>query len=220
MRRRPTVALALAFACAAGAVPGKDDPQRRPDGRGRLPLPSQSPDDLGSGRLLVASRTLSGPIFGETVILLLEHGEAGATGVIVNRPTDAPLSELLPDFEALEQRSDRAWFGGPVGLGSAFLLLIRAERPPEGAREILDGVHISGDPDDLRTLLAIEDSTFRGYLGYAGWGPSQLEGEMARRDWWVMSGDAAMTFTDDPARLWSELIAHCEGVETRRRAAP
>ncbi len=223
MRRHHTVAITLALACAAGfatgAVPDAD-PRRRPPGRGALPLPSQSPGDLDSGRLLVASRNLASPIFGESVILLLEHGEAGAMGVIVNRPTDAPLSELLPSFEALGRRPDRAWFGGPVGLGSAFLLLIRTRSPPDGAREIIDGVHASGEPDALRALLAVEGSIFRGYIGYAGWGPSQLEGEMARRDWWVMRGDAATTFTDDPARLWSELITHCEGVQTRYRAEP
>ncbi|MDJ0852958.1 MAG: YqgE/AlgH family protein [Myxococcota bacterium] len=224
MGRRHTVAIALAFACAAGfatgAVPDSDDPRRHSPGRGALPLPSQAPGDLASGRLLVASRKLVNPIFGQSVILLLEHGETGAMGVIVNRPTESPLSELLPGFEALGRRSDRAWFGGPVGLRSAFLLLIQSQSPPEGAREIIEGVHASGEPDALRALLADEDSAFRGYVGYAGWGPSQLEGEMARRDWWVMRGDAATAFTDDPAGLWSELIAQCEGVQARHGAEP
>ncbi len=218
MRCPGLVASVLALACAAGlaagALPRPDASQQRP-GRA-LPLPSRSPTDLGPGRLLVASRGLPGPVFGQSVILLMEHGAEGAMGVIVNRPTDAPLREILPSFEPLAERSDRAWFGGPVGLGSSFLLLIRTRNPPLGAVEIIDGVHASGDLEALRALLAETSPSFRGYIGYAGWGPRQLEGEMVRRDWWVMSADAATTFTDDPAGLWPRLIEQCEGVATRR----
>lgn len=219
MRRRG-IAPALLFACAAGlaagALPGVEGAPR-----GALPaLPSQSPEDLGPGRFLVASRGVFGPIFAESVVLLLEHGAEGTMGLIVNRPTESRLGEILPDFEALLERPDRAWFGGPVGFGTAFLLLVRAEEPAPGGFPVVEGVYATGEPDTLKTLLAAGDTAFRGYVGYAGWAPHQLEGEMARGDWYVLPADAATTFSEHPERVWSRLIESCEGVEARVSRPP
>ena len=144
-----------------------------------FPLPSQSATDLASGRFLVASRRIQLPPFARTVVLLLEHGSEGSVGLIVNRPMDVELKHVLPDMAELAERSDRAWFGGPVEL-ERMLLLVRAKRGPYDADEIIEGVYASTSLDTLRAVLASSDVRFRGYLGYAGWAPGQLANELAR----------------------------------------
>jgi len=168
------------------------------------------------GRLLIATPQVEG-YFAESVIVLVDHGENGSLGLIVNRPLPTSLAELLPDFEGAASHKEPAFFGGPVASGQ-MLLLVRAARTPPGAAPVLEGVSVSGSPDTLRALLehAPAGGELRAYVGYAGWAPGQLADEIEHGDWLVAPGDAASVFSHEPSELWKELLRKYQAIEVKR----
>jgi putative transcriptional regulator len=163
---------------------------------------------LGAGVFLVASNRIMDPRFSRTVILLTQHGPEGAMGVIINRPTEHRLSDLLPDVEALEGRSDRLFFGGPVAVNAIVVLLRSAEEVKlEHTERVFGDVYFSGSPEAFTYIIGRgkEGEAIRGYAGYAGWAPGQLEGEITRGDWAILGADASAVFRKEPSTLWKEL---------------
>ncbi len=163
-----------------------------------------------AGQLLVASESMGDPRFAETVIYMIEHDATGALGLVVNRPLGvAPVAKLL---ERLGQEPDSAQgeiavhAGGPVELGRVFILH-STEVMAEGSREVAGGIAVTGRPEVLR-LIGRGAGPKHGLLvfGYAGWGPRQLDGELARNDWVVVPGDAALVFAAKPEETWREAI--------------
>jgi putative transcriptional regulator len=181
---------------------------------------SQSVAELATGRFLVASRHLFDPNFSETVVLLTEYTSEGAMGVVINRPTEIQLSEVLPEIKELQQRKDLVYIGGP-GARTAMLLLVRSNRRPEGAHPVFDDIYVSGSRTVLKqmTKSAAATSTFRAYAGYAGWAPGQLDQEVARGDWYILPADAATIFEKASDSVWPELIRR-GAVEWTRRQRP
>jgi len=173
-------------------------------------------DEPAIGRFLLANRQVSG-FFGETVIVLVDHGPHGSLGLIVNRPVEVTLAELLPELEPAHGRKEHAFLGGPVE-PDQLLLLIRSRKPPAGSARVLEGLHVSGSGETLRTLLteAGEGVEFRAYLGYAGWAPGQLASELARGDWTLAPGDAASVFERDPSGLWEKLLRRHQEIHVER----
>lgn len=162
-----------------------------------------------AGRFLVAARTLRDPNFVETVILLVDFGDEGATGVIINRPTEIPLAGVLPEVSGLKDREDKVWQGGPVASWQ-LVLLTRSAEAGEGSRRVLSDVYFSTSRLLLERLVE-ESQEFRVYAGYAGWSPGQLEGEIARGGWSVLPGDPEMVFDPHPFSLWRELLERSSG---------
>jgi len=181
---------------------------------------TSSPTQPAKGRFLVASHDLADPNFAETVVLLFAYEPTGAMGVVINRPTNVRLGSVLRDVEELHDRSDPLYLGGPVA-ANLLLVLIRASQPPESSQVIFEGVYVSGDRAALREALreAGESNRVRGYAGHAGWGPGQLDREIARGDWHVTAADATMVFDMVPSAIWPKLIQRFPG-EWMRRDAP
>ena len=202
--RRSPAALVLALALATGCT---------------LFGPRAEPDPLGPGHFLVAKPDAGGPVFGESVVLLLSHSEKdGALGVIVNRPTSFPFSEILPGLEPAP--SVAIYLGGPVEIDS-LRALVRAHGEPPQSAWLFDDVFLTASEEVLRGAVAAPDAArrVRAYLGYAGWGPGQLESEIARGDWYVADADADAVFAEDPDAVWPELIHALEAVRARASAA-
>lgn len=174
-----------------------------------LPGQAQSdPDSLDVGSFLVASRSLRDPNFDRTVILMVNHNENGALGLILNRPTEVKLNDMVTGVEPLRERRETVWVGGPVGHWQV-LLLARSTDRIEGADRILSDVYFTASREVLETLISNE-TEFRAYAGYAGWGAGQLEGEIDRGSWHVLPGESDMVFDPAPLDLWSELISRGE----------
>jgi putative transcriptional regulator len=164
-------------------------------------------EKLAKGKFLVASRQLNDPNFSETVVLLIEYGPEGAMGLVINRPSNVPLSTVFPDEKALKQRKDTVFVGGPVAIHQ-MLMLIRSNQIPEASTPVIDNVYMSASWKVLEGILKKEsaEQQFRLYAGYAGWAPSQLDFERTRGDWYVLKADADSIFTLDPKALWQDLI--------------
>jgi putative transcriptional regulator len=196
------IVAAAAFAALLGFVPA--DPARR----GIDAPPGDQEGKLGAGMFLVATHRITDPRFSRTVVLLTEYGAKGALGIIINRPTEHRLSDLLPDIEALQGRSDLLFFGGPVSLSVIVVLLQSAEEVKlEQTTRVFGDVYFSGNPDAFAYIIGRKkaDEVFRGYAGYAGWGPGQLEGEIARGDWSIVAADPITVFEKKSSDVWRDL---------------
>ncbi|MDH3712741.1 MAG: YqgE/AlgH family protein [Gammaproteobacteria bacterium] len=169
-----------------------------------------------AGLVLVAARDTGG-VFRESIVYLLSHDEHGSLGVIVNRPTKATLTDLLPKFAELEARSHRILYGGPVGL-RALKFLVRTHEHPGDAVRIDSDIFASGSPELLETLLQadFDPAALRVFVGYAGWAPDQLNQELARTAWYVVQLTTEEIFTADEG-LWKRLISTFDppGIRTR-----
>lgn len=165
------------------------------------------------GHFLVAMPSLGDSNFGRTVVLILRHSDAdGAFGLVVNRALDVRLGDLLDGVPGGAGRTARVRLGGPVNPSSLWLL----HRDPalaEGCREVVPGVFWGADHGVLeRVLTAAGDDpggdVFRCYVGYAGWSPKQLEGEITAGSWVVLPATAGDVFAGaDGEELWSRLVA-------------
>ena len=184
-----------------------------PGPHGRI-TPPKTPD---VGRFLVASRSIRGNFFAETVVLLVDYGPEGAVGLVVNRPTEVALSEVLSSVGNLAQREDRLYLGGPVDPADQVTLLLRQTEPPQDAREVLKGVYATASENALRRAIAAEvpPAELRVFAGYAGWAPLQLDGEIARGDWHISDGSADVVFESKADDIWRTLIAEHEGLQVR-----
>jgi putative transcriptional regulator len=166
---------------------------------------------LAKGKLLVASRHLTDPNFAETVILLLDYAKEGAMGVILNRPTEVDLATVMPEIKALKKRKDIISLGGPVGRENV-LLLVRSPHPLERAQQIFGDCYIIANQKVLTHLIGAGNPNLklRAFVGYAGWAPSQLEAEVSRRDWHIVSADATTVFDTAADKMWPTLIKSSE----------
>ncbi len=168
--------------------------------------------DLAVGKLLVASRDLGDPNFAKAVILLVRFdADQGAVGLTINKRTDIPISRAFQDLKEAKGRSDPIYIGGPVELNTVMALL-KTESKPDGASRVFGDVYLISDKDLLTQTLALkaEAAVFHAYVGYAGWGPGQLQHEVELGAWHILPADAAMVFHADPDALWEKLIKQTE----------
>lgn len=160
-----------------------------------------------SGKFLVASKGMRDPRFAETVIILIDHGNGGALGVIINKPSEAPVAALLQDIEELQKIRDVIFIGGPVAVNQ-LLLLVRTPTKPVNSKKVFGNVYVTSDASVIGGTVKNRNrgERFRIYSGYAGWAPGQLEREIARGDWQVTDSDAVTVFDKDSSTIWPDLI--------------
>lgn len=169
-------------------------------------------DDIRPGRLLVATPILEDPNFRRSVVLVVDHGpEEGTLGVVLNRPTEVAVGQILPPWAALASGPDVVFQGGPVGLDSALALAhLPGTDEPLGWRA-LDGIPAVArvglvDLDSPPSLLAEDIDLFRVFAGYAGWGPGQLRSEITEGTWYVLTAELGDVFAESPERLWQSVL--------------
>lgn len=163
--------------------------------------------DLG-GKLLVAMPGMGDPRFDRSVVLLCAHSDDGAMGLIINKPTpDLNFAGLLAHLDmarAPEGRDIRVHVGGPVERGRGFVL--HSDDYPMGpaTMPVPGGLRMTATLDILEALARGEGpASALLALGYSGWGPGQLEGEIARNDWLVCDAAPALVFAADDGAKWT-----------------
>jgi putative transcriptional regulator len=155
------------------------------------------------GKLLIAGPTLQDPNFARSVVLVGEHNDDGALGVVLNRASDTPVSEAVPDLAELVGHEDPVFVGGPVQ-PSAVLVLAEFEEPDEASQLVVEDVGFLAVDDDEPTDADLGRA--RVFAGYAGWGPGQLELELERDDWIIAPSTPEDVFDEDPGTLWSRVL--------------
>jgi len=156
---------------------------------------------------LIAMPKMLDPNFAKTVVLMLEHNDEGAMGLIINRSAELTFSDLAraQQLEVAEAREDDAIFvGGPVEPYRGFVLHDRDSIEERAA--LLPGLFLSVTIDALGPLLLDPTTRLRFCLGYSGWGPGQLEKEIAEGSWLFTEAELAPVLVTDPEHIWSEVI--------------
>jgi putative transcriptional regulator len=161
--------------------------------------------------LLLAMPQLRDPNFARSVVLLCEHGASGAVGFVVNRPTDVRAADAVALEPPLHADSGlMLWTGGPVEPQRGFLLL--GDDPGvEDSERISDGFHLTASVEVLRRLLEsrpdeLAQRRCRLLLGYAGWGPGQLDAELTASAWLTAPPDPDLVFDTPPSEMWERAI--------------
>ena len=163
-------------------------------------MPMASP----RGELLVAAPGLVDPNFHRTVVLVTEHSEDGAMGLVLNRPTEATVAAAAPELAALVEADAVVHVGGPVQPHSV-VVLAEFDDPEAAAHVVLDDVGFVPADADL-ALLAAATRRARVFAGHAGWAPGQLESELEDDGWIRAPARADDVFGADSDELWSTVL--------------
>ena len=157
--------------------------------------------------LLLAMPQMLDPNFARSVVLLCDYGPEGAFGLVLNRPTEMPASQMVRLEPPLAHSNAMPlFFGGPVQPERGWILL--PEPPADAAhRAIQEGLYLSASPDVLRAVLETHpEPRARVLAGYAGWGPGQLDDELAQSAWLIGDVHADIVFDVEPGVMWETAI--------------
>jgi putative transcriptional regulator len=160
--------------------------------------------DSVRGQLLIAGPTLQDPNFWRTVVLVVEHSDEGALGLVLNRPSESTVGEAVPQLSNVVDPEDEVLVGGPVGQ-SAVIVLADFEDPDAAALIAFDNVGVMASGSDEEDL-GIGVRRARVFAGHSGWGPGQLDGELERGDWILEPAQYTDAFTATPAELWTGVL--------------
>ncbi|WP_415234051.1 YqgE/AlgH family protein [Pseudorhodobacter sp.] len=179
-------------------------------------MKTQTAMDL-TGKLLISMPGMEDPRFDASVILICTHTGDGAMGLIVNKPvTDLSFKTLLEQLGIPHLPAGRGisvHFGGPVERGRGFVLHSPDYYAKDGTMSIAGSYGMTATQDVLRALGRGEGPTQALLaLGYAGWGPGQLEAEILRNDWLTTDAPADLVFASDAGAKWGAALRHL-GVE-------
>jgi putative transcriptional regulator len=163
--------------------------------------------DSTRGQLLIASPGLVDANFWRTVVLIVEHTDDGALGLVLNRPSETTIGEAVSELKPLDV-DDPLYVGGPVQ-PSALIVLAEFDRPQDAALIAFNdiGVLATGaqeDPD-----LGVRRG--RAFVGHSGWGPGQLDDEVERGDWILEPARRDDAFTSSPLDLWRSVLTRKGG---------
>jgi putative transcriptional regulator len=153
------------------------------------------------GSLLIAGPQLLDPNFRRTVVLVADHGDEGAMGVILNRPSGMTVSDAAPDLEPLIGPDAPIFAGGPVQPTSGVVLaeVAEADEPVFGDVVLVPGLGELTDVIDGAEHVRV-------FAGFAGWGPGQLDDELGRDDWIVEPAQVSDVFSEEPESLWGNVL--------------
>jgi putative transcriptional regulator len=160
-------------------------------------------DDSLRGKLLVASPALVDPNFARTVVLITEHNEEGAMGIVLNRPSETALDEVSPELAEIAGPGP-VCVGGPVQ-PEALVLLAEFSDPSAAAWIVVADVGLASSDLEISELAGVVRRG-RVYAGYSGWGEGQLELEMEVESWIVEPPLPNELFPEDPESLWHDVL--------------
>jgi putative transcriptional regulator len=165
--------------------------------------------DSTRGQLLIAGPALIDPNFWRTIVLIVEHTEEGALGLVLNRPSETSVGDAVPQLDGLLDGGDRLFIGGPVQ-PSSVIVLAQFEDAGDAALIAFEDVGVLGTGSSPEEPVA-GVRRGRAFVGHAGWGPGQLDGELERGDWILERATIEDAFSADPGSLWSAVLTRKGG---------
>jgi len=163
------------------------------------------------GKILVSEPFLNDFYFKRSIVLLAEHNAEGTFGLVLNKPTDIKLSEIVNDnsIKIPEEFDNNVFLGGPVKNDSLFFIHTRNDLITN-ALKIIDGLFWGGDISILNSLIenrVIKKDEIRFYVGYSGWEPKQLDRELQEHSWVVANTNADFLLRNPPESLWKKAVS-------------
>jgi putative transcriptional regulator len=165
--------------------------------------------DSVRGQLLIAGPSLLDPNFWRTVVLVVEHSDEGALGLVLNRPSETTVGEVAAQLDELLDPSESLYIGGPVQPSGVIVL---AEFEDAGDAALI----AFGDVGVLAADVSLEQDRVgvrngRAFAGHAGWGPGQLDSELERGDWILEPARLGDAFSGEPDELWGNVLTRKGG---------
>jgi putative transcriptional regulator len=170
-----------------------------------------------TGHLLISNASLFDPNFRRTVVLVGHHDEDGAVGVVLNRPLDVTVDEAVPPLAELVGTDEALYEGGPVQPDGAVVLAEFADPSVAGVVAFGAVGFLPEDVDDAGRDAIVRARIF---AGYSGWGPGQLEAELAEDAWLLTPATEGDVFTGEPDRLWEGVVARLGSAYAMLRSMP
>ena len=204
---RVSLLFIIGISLVLGGIAGIGEAWAAREGLSYTAAPVVRQQAAAPGLFLVSSRTLTDPHFSRTVIYLVAHNDEGSLGLVVNRPSEIRLADAVSGVETEAGDDHAIYYGGPVR-HSMITMLIRSEKENPLVRQVDGDVFFSHDRRVLDRLLDEQKpaDALRFYMGHAGWVAGQLQQEIERGDWIVVSADPVTIFSTRPASLWTRLI--------------
>ncbi|MCK9219011.1 MAG: YqgE/AlgH family protein [Bacteroidales bacterium] len=156
------------------------------------------------GIILISEPSLRDFYFRQSVVLLAEHNDEGTFGVIINKPIEARICDVIKDFP---QQDYPVYLGGPVKTDSIFFLHTRED--VDNSLLIMQGLYWGGDMDTIKHLIEnelITENEIRFFVGYSGWQPNQLDREIREKSWVLSHTSASEVINPSPEKLWSNYL--------------
>jgi len=211
MAKTRSTRTALLGSCLAAAVFALGATEMAPPSPGNPSPRDGAPADPPPGQLLIASAQIQDPRFYHAVILVLQHNRDGALGIVINHPlareTIANLLAAAGDDDKTVDGSIPVVSGGPVQPELGFV--VHSADYHRAETMAIDGkVAMTASKETLKDIGHHKGPTKCFFaFGYAGWGAGQLEGEIARKDWFTAPEDAGLVFDDDRGSVWDKALA-------------
>lgn len=156
------------------------------------------------GRILISEPLLNDSYFKRSVVLLTEHSENGSVGFVLNKPIDLTIQDVIKDFPEFDTK---LYVGGPVGKDTVHYIHTLGELLPDSVH-VKDNIYWGGDFERLKELISegmVQPSQIRFFLGYSGWSPKQLEGEIENNAWLISEVDGNWIMSPDKD-MWKEVL--------------
>jgi len=156
------------------------------------------------GSILISEPSLRDFYFRQSVILLAEHNEEGTFGVIINKPIEARLKDIIKGFSGYNLP---VYLGGPVKTDSIFFIHTRSDIPR--SVPIMEGLYWGGDLDEIKAMLknkTMSPREIRFFVGYSGWSANQLDREIKEKSWVLSQTTVSEVINDHPETLWSNYL--------------
>jgi len=156
------------------------------------------------GRILISEPLLSDTYFKRSVVFITEYSDKGAVGFVLNKPVDLPLNDILADFPNFKAK---VYIGGPVAKDTIHFLHTLGELVPNSV-QVIDDIYWGGDFESLKELInegIVDSSQVRFFLGYSGWSPNQLEGEIEENAWVVADVESVKIMLADKD-IWKKTL--------------
>ena len=157
------------------------------------------------GKLLISEPALLDYYFERSVVLLADHNEEGSYGVILNKPINVKLNEIINDFPS---SNIKVFLGGPVKTDNLFMIHTLGEQIDDSI-EIVKGLYWGGNIEQIKDLIIskkIKPGSIHFYLGYSSWEPEQLNRELAENAWLVINASVKTVFDPQPKKMWSNFL--------------
>ncbi len=162
------------------------------------------------GQLLIAGPRLVDPNFWRTVVLIIDHNDEGAFGLVLNRPSETSVGDSVPELSALIDPDEPLFIGGPVQ-PSTVITIGRFTDITEAALAAFEDIGVLGTAGPPIEDLAEHVTSARAFVGHSGWGPGQLDAELEGGDWILESARPRDVFSASPRDLWSDVLTRKGG---------
>jgi putative transcriptional regulator len=159
-----------------------------------------------TGQFLVSAKHLRDPNFYRSVVLMVEHNQTGAMGLVINHPSQVTVARALEGHFELPDTGDVVFKGGPVEKAALFILH-NSEEFDGNESAVVPGLYVGNSASVFEEIVLSVSAghnqlKFRIFAGCAGWAPNQLEGEISRGDWLTIPATTEIIFHEDPYAIW------------------